>query len=98
MNVFLILRDVSVILLAGQAFLCTLVPLALSAGVVCGVWWLRRRQNLPAWLRTGREYLNTGLSYVDLAMAGVTKPIFAVNKAFATVRAWIRVITRRGGA
>ncbi len=98
MNVFLILRDVSVILLAAQAFSCTLIPLALSAGVVYGVWWLRRRRNLPAWLRTSREYLNSGLSYVDRAMAGVTKPIFAVNRALATVRAWIRFLSRRGGA
>ncbi len=97
MNVFLMLRDLSVILLAAQAFFCTLIPLALSAGVVYGVWWLRRRQNLPAWLRTGREYLSTGLSYIDRAMAAVTKPIFAANRALATVRAWIRFLSRRGG-
>lgn len=97
MDALHILRDVSVILLAVEAFICTLIPLALSAAVVYGVWWLRRYRNLPTWLRTGREYTITGLSYVELAMEHVTKPIFAINRLFATVGAWIGILTRRGG-
>ncbi len=92
-----VLRDGAVILLAVEAFFCALVPLALSGAVVYGVWRLRRHRNLPTWLRTAREYVSLGLSYVDLAMEGVTKPIFAVNRAFATVQGWIRVLIRRGG-
>ena len=97
MDVFNALRDASVILLAAQAFACALVPLALSAGVVYGVWWLRRDANLPAWLRTGREYFVTGLSYVDRAMDIVAKPIFAVSRFSAAVEARIRMLTRAGG-
>lgn len=92
-----ILRDVSVIILSAGAFIFTLIPLALSGAVVYGVWRLLRHQNLPTWLRTAREYLTLGLSYVDLAMDAVTKPLFAVNAAFARVAGWIRVLTKRGG-
>ncbi|MFW6115723.1 MAG: hypothetical protein ACOC7Y_01540 [Chloroflexota bacterium] len=92
-----VLRDAAMILLAAEAFFCALMPLALSGGVVYGVWRLRRHRNLPTWLRIGREYVVLGLSYVELAMDGATKPIFAVNRALATVRGWIRFVTRRGG-
>jgi hypothetical protein len=92
-----ILRDISVIILSAGAFIFTLIPLALFGAVVYGVWQLRRHQNLPTWLRTAREYLTLGLSYVDLAMDAVTKPVFAVHMAFARVAGWIRVLTKRGG-
>lgn len=92
-----VLRDAAMILLAAEAFFCALIPLAVSGGVVYGVWWLRRHRNLPTWLRTGREYVILGLSYVELAMDVVTKPIFAVSRVLATVRGWVRVLTRRGG-
>jgi hypothetical protein len=92
-----ILRDISVIILAAGAFVFTLIPLALFGAVVYGVWWLLRHRNLPTWLRRGREYLTIGLSYVGLAMDAVTKPIFAVHTAFATVGGWIRGLTKRGG-
>lgn len=97
MDVFKALRELSVILLAAQAFFCALIPLAISAGIVYGVWWLRRDRNLPTWLRTGREYFATGLSYVNRAMDGVTRPFFAVSKLVATLEAWIRALTRTGG-
>jgi len=92
-----ILRDISVIILAAGAFIFTLIPLALFGAVTYGVWWLRRHQNLPTWLRTAREYLTLGLSYVDLAMEIVTRPVFAVNTALAKVAGPIRVLTKRGG-
>ena len=90
-----VLRDLSVILLAAEAFVFILIPLALFGGLVYGVWWLLRHQNLPTWLRVAREYLMTGLSYVELAMEAVTKPVFAVHGAFTTVETWIRAITGR---
>jgi hypothetical protein len=90
-----VLRDLSVILLAAEAFIFILIPLALFGGLVYGVWWLLRHENLPTWLRIAREYLMTGLSYVELGMAAVAKPVFAVHGAFATVETWIRAITTR---
>lgn len=92
-----ILRDISVIILSAGAFIFTLIPLALFGAVTYGVWRLRRHQNLPTWLRTAGEYLTLGLSYVDLAMDVVTKPVFVVNTAVARVTGWIRVLTKRGG-
>jgi hypothetical protein len=90
-----VLRDLSVILLAAQAFVFTLIPLALFGGLVYGVWRLLRHSNLPTWLRMAREYFLAGLSYVELAMKTVTKPVFAVHGALATVEAWIHGITGR---
>jgi hypothetical protein len=92
-----ILRDISVIILSAGAFIFTLIPLALCGAVTYGVWQLRRHQNLPTWLRKVRETVTLGLSYVDLAMDVVTKPVFAVHTAFAKVASWIRVLTKRGG-
>jgi hypothetical protein len=90
-----VLRDLSVILLAAQAFVFILIPLALFGGLVYGVWTLLRHQNLPTWLRVAREYLMTGLSYIELAMEAVARPFFAVHRTFATVETWIRAITAR---
>lgn len=90
-----VLRDLSLILLATQAFILTLIPLALSGGLVYGVWWLLRHRNLPTWLRVAREYLATGLSYVELAMESVARPVFAVYRVFATLQAWIHAIAAR---
>jgi hypothetical protein len=87
------LRDVSVILLAAEAFIFILIPLALFGGLVYGVWRLRRHRNLPTWLGIARNYLMTGLSYVDRATDAVTRPVFAVQGASATVEAWIRNVT-----
>lgn len=92
-----ILRDISVIILATGAFVFSLVPLALSGALVYGVWWLLKHENLPTWLGRGREMVTAGLTTVDLAMDGVTKPIFAVKAACAAVGGWIRGVTRRGG-
>jgi hypothetical protein len=90
-----VLRDLSVILLAAEAFVLMLIPLALFGGLVYGVWRLLRHRNLPRWLQVAREYLMTGLSYVELAMEAVTKPVFAVHGAFTKAEAWIRAVTRR---
>jgi len=48
-----VVRDIAVILLAVEAFVLALVPLALLGGLVYGLAWLQRRDNLPSWLRLG---------------------------------------------
>jgi hypothetical protein len=90
-----VLRDVSVILLAAEAFIFILIPLALFGGLAYGVWRLRRHRNLPTWLGIARNYLMTGLSYVERATEAVTRPVFAVHGARAAVEAWIRIFTGR---
>jgi hypothetical protein len=90
-----VLRDLSVILLAAEAFVFLLIPLALFGGLVYGVWTLLRHQNLPTWLQVARQYLMTGLSYVELAMEAVARPVFAARRAMTTVEAWIRAVTAR---
>ena len=90
-----VLRDLSVILLAAQAFLFALVPLALFGGLVYGVWWLRMHRNLPNWLRKVRGYVTLGLSFVDRAMDALAKPVIAVHAAFATLEGWFRGLRGR---
>jgi hypothetical protein len=90
-----VLRDLSAILLAAEVFVLILVPLALFGGLVYGLAWLLQHQNLPTWLRMGREYFVTGLSYVEVAMEAVAKPVFVVHGAVSTAKAWIRGITGR---
>ncbi len=89
-----VLRDLSVILLAVEAFVVALVPLALCGGLVYGLWWLMRRENLPAWLKMAQAYLDLGRAYVELAMAIVVRPIFVLHSALATVQGWLSVIAK----
>ena len=90
-----VLRDISVILLAGEAFLFALIPLALFGALVYGVWWLRMHRNMPTWLRKMREYVMLGLSYVEQAMDVVARPVIAAHAAFATLESWIRAVRGR---
>lgn len=85
-----VLRDISVILLAAEAFLFALIPLALFGALVYGVWWLRMHRNMPSWLRTARVHVNLGLSYVELAMDTIAAPVIAAHKAAAAVEGWSR--------
>ncbi len=90
------LRDISVIILAAGAFVFTLIPLVVSGAVVYGVWRLLRHRNLPTWLLKGREVVTAGLSYVEVGMDAVSRPIFAVQTALATVRGLVHGLTKEG--
>jgi Na+(H+)/acetate symporter ActP len=90
-----ILRDVSVIFLAVEAFVFALIPLALFGALVYGVWWLRMHRNLPTWLSKTRGYVTLGLSYVDQAMDVLAKPVIAAHAAFATLEGWVRGLRGR---
>lgn len=81
-----VLRDVAIVILAVEAFVLMLLPLVVLGGLVYGLWWLRRHENLPSWLRLTRAYVSLGLSYVELAMALIVRPILFVNGALATVQ------------
>ena len=69
------IRDLAVVLLAVEAFFIALVPLALLGGLVYGLWWLLRHENLPSWLGVVHAYLSLAQAYIELAMQTLTSPI-----------------------
>jgi len=85
-----VLRDISVILLAAQAFFLALVPLAFFGALVYGVWWLRMHRNMPSWLSTARAYLQIGLLHVETAMEAVAQPVIVAHRTAAKVEGWSR--------
>jgi hypothetical protein len=91
-----IVRDLSLILLAIEAFVLALIPLVLLGALVYGLFYLQRHQNLPSWLSLTRAYLDLALSYVELGMATVVRPIFWINRILATLDGWLGAIARRG--
>ncbi|RLC61017.1 MAG: hypothetical protein DRI80_09755 [Chloroflexota bacterium] len=92
-----LLRDLSLILLAGEVFIMALVSLALLGGAVYGLWYLQRHENLPSWLRLAQAYLALGRAYVELAMQAVVRPILLLHSILATVRGWLGAIIKQGG-
>jgi uncharacterized membrane protein (UPF0182 family) len=88
------LRDLSLILLAGEAFVMTLVLLVLLGGAVYGLWWLQRHENLPSWLKLAQAYLALGQAYVELAVRVVIRPILLVHSILATVCGWLGAVVR----
>jgi len=92
------LRDLSLILLSIEAFILALVPLALFGGLVYGLWWLQRHENLPTWLKVAQAYLALGRAYVEMAMRAVVRPILFVHSTLATIRGWLSVVAKMGGA
>jgi len=91
------IRDLSLILLAVEAFVVALVPLALMGGLVYATWWLRRHENLPRWLQLARGYLTLGQTYVEVAMRTAAQPILRIHSFLATLRRWFGAIARLGG-
>ncbi|MCP4539073.1 MAG: hypothetical protein GY832_18210 [Chloroflexi bacterium] len=81
-------RDFALILLAVEAFVFALVPLVLFGGLVYGLWWLQRHENLPSWLGVVQAYLKLIQAYVELAMRIVVKPVLQVHDILATVQGW----------
>jgi hypothetical protein len=94
-----LLRDLSLILLAVEAFILALVPLALFGALVYGLWQLLKHENLPSWFKIAQAYLELGRAYVELAMAAIVRPILVLNSALATVQGWFNVVTKlvKGG-
>ncbi len=86
-----VLRDIALILLAIEAFALALIPLALLGGLVYGLAWLQRRENLPSWLKLAQAYVSLGQGYAHWLMALIVRPILWLHEATATVRRWLRV-------
>ncbi len=94
-----LLRDLSIILLAIEAFILALVPLVLFGGLVYGLWQLLKHENLPSWFKIAQAYLELGRAYVELAMAAIVRPILWVNSTLATVQGWFNGVAKlfKGG-
>ncbi len=88
------IRDFSLILLAVEAFVLALMPLALFGGLVYGLWWLQRHENLPSWLKLAQAYLALGQAYVELAMRAVVRPFLLIHSILATVQGWLGAIAQ----
>ncbi|HDQ73501.1 MAG TPA: hypothetical protein ENN19_15610 [Chloroflexi bacterium] len=88
------IRDLAIILLAIEAFIVALVPLLIVGGLVYGMWWLLRRENLPAWLKMAQAYLDLACAYVKLAMAHVIRPFIWIQTTLATAHAWLETLTQ----
>ncbi len=92
-----IVRDLAIILLAIEAFVVALIPLALVGALVYGTGWLLRRDHLPAWLKVMQAYVALGRAYVALAMAAIVKPILVIHSILAFIQNWLNAIVKTGG-
>lgn len=92
-----IARDLSIMLLAAAGFVLALIPLALFGGLVYGLWWLQRHENLPSWLKVAQAYVDLGRAYVELAMKVVARPVLLARAVLATVQAWFGSVGNVGG-
>lgn len=92
-----VLRDLSIILIAGEALVLALVPLVLLGALIYGLGWLQRHENLPSWLKLAQTYTALGQAYVEMAMATIVRPIMFVNSILAKVHRWLGIIAGCGG-
>jgi len=76
--------DVSLISLIVIGAALGLIPLALLAGLIFGLWYAVRY--LPGYSRIAQDYTALAARYVDLGSQKVTAPVIAVNGAAAAVR------------
>ena len=86
-----ILRDLSIILIAIEAFFLALAPIVILGVLIYGLGWLQRHENLPRWLKAAQAYESLGLAYVELAMTYVIRPFVIVHSAVATVQRWLGI-------
>ena len=92
-----VLRDFAIILIAIEVFVLALAPVILLGALVYGAGWLRRRENLPYWLKVAQAYVALGQGYVQLAMAAIIRPIVEINRVMATVGGWFAGSAKAGG-
>ncbi len=89
------LRDLSLVILVMEIFVAALLPLIVCGGLVYGLWWLFRHENLPTWIRIVQAYLALGLAYVQLVMQTIARPVFAVHTAIARAQGMMGAVTYR---
>jgi hypothetical protein len=92
-----VLRDLSIILIAVEAFFLALAPLLILGALIYGLGWLQRHENLPSWLKLAQAYTSLGQAYVELAMAFVVRPFVFIHSVLATVQRWLGIGVKSGG-
>lgn len=92
-----VIRDIALILLAVEAFVVALIPLALVGALVYGTGWLLRRDHMPAWLKVVQAYFALGRGYIELALAAIVKPILVIHSVLAHVQGWMNALVKTGG-
>jgi hypothetical protein len=92
-----VLRDLSIILIAIEAFFLALAPVVVLGALIYGLGWLQRHENLPRWLKVARAYESLGQAYVELAMAYVVRPLVFIHSATAMVQRWLGLDVKTGG-
>lgn len=80
----------AVILLALEAFILLLIPLAITVGLWYGVRWLRLK--LPPAFAQARKYLALAHMYVERGCAAAVAPLVAAHAAAAQVSAWLNAL------
>lgn len=76
--------DVSLIFLIVIGAAIALIPLALLAALIFGLWYAVRY--LPGYAKIGQDYTALAARYVGLGSQRVTAPVIAVNSAAAALR------------
>jgi hypothetical protein len=84
------LQYVAVILLAFEATVLMLIPLAVTFASWYGVRWLRRK--LPSVFVQVRKYVALFKLYVERGCASIVAPLIAAHAFAAQVRAWLNVL------
>jgi hypothetical protein len=92
-----VLRDLSIILIAIEAFFLALAPLLILGALIYGLGWLQRHENLPSWLKLAQAYTSLGQACVELAMAAIVRPFMLIHSALATVQRWLGIDVKTGG-
>jgi hypothetical protein len=85
------LRDLSIILIAIEAFFLALAPVVILGASIYGLGWLQRHENLPRWLKVAQAYESLGQAYVELAMAYIVRPLMFVHSSVAMVQRWLGI-------
>lgn len=86
-----VLRDLSIILIAIEAFFLALAPVVILGASIYGLGWLQRHENLPRWLKVAQAYESLGQAYVELAMAYIVRPLMFVHSSVAMVQRWLGI-------
>ena len=79
-------RDLSVVLLAIEAFMISLVPAVMLFFCVRGISWLLKQ--LRAYAPKVQDYFRQGAQIAEDVSQKIAAPFFAVGAAAAQVRRW----------
>ena len=86
-------RDIALIFLSIEALVMALVPLAVLAGLVYGVYWLRGK--VTEGLHIAQQYAQKLYVTVEKASVTVTKPFIKVHTTVRMIGVMFQVISHK---